>query len=645
MSLDHHSQAQIATLLAQGNAEAAQTLCLKKLAQYPDNPQLWYLLGSAAAHLGCIVSAIEAWESARAFAPENPLYTRTLASAYLMLGQREELMISVRELLQQAPESADTFYLLGAALQLYGSLTDAEAALRQALYLTPNHLLATFQLGQLMLEQGKHEQAIQCFESVLTLSEIQATHPAWLARVWSLLGQILQKQGQLSAAAQAWMQALELWPDGLAASGLALQLPEVYPTLSAVAIWREKWLQGLKTLQEEITHLDSPLDARMPVPYALAYQGQEDRELLEQAAACYSSLLPTSFCPSPLAGSSLLIWNGISPLWEPALIELVRLWSAQTELQILTACSETFARLNQAHLPAQWLPPHRESFRQYILNLAPKHLFYADLRDSLAYSLALERLAAFQGVFYLQPETSGLKTLDAFFSMAALEPEHASQHYTERLITLQNWPIFPLPGQWPTHWLSRRDLHFAELAHIYLCPVQIAKVHPAMDTVFEAILSADRRAVIYLLYPCSSVSYTYLQQRLQETVAKHSKIRFLPCDTPTQLLQYIFQADVVLDSPYFGGRTSMLWSLASGVPVVTWPGPWMRGRWAATCNQLLGLEDLNAQELSQLAEIACAIASDRARRAMLRKILPARVRALWKPEAALLEIQQAIAEI
>lgn len=673
-------QEEIAALLAQGDVEQAQALCLESLELAPEAPQLWYLLGCAAARLGAVSAAITAWESAlqlqpdlvachfelglllqtqgedqralkhfqaaRAFAPDEPLYSRTLAQAYLSLGQREDLMIYVRDLLQHYPEDADTFYLLGAALQLYGRWTDAEAALRQALFLQPEHLLALFQLGQLMLEQHQEEVAAQCFETILALSQQQVVRPAWLARVWSLLGQIWQSQGQISAAANAWRQALELWPDGLAASSLALQLPEVYPDMPAMVVWRENWKHGLQTLMEEAGTLESPLDARLPVPYSLAYQAQVDRQLLEQVADCYRIFLPRQPQRQSATETSVLIWNGISPLWEPGLEALARAWQAQTDLQILTTSPETFERLSQMNLQVQWLPARRDSFQALILGLAPACLIYADLRDSLAYSLALERLADFQAVLCLQPETSGLKTLDAFFSAAVLEPEGAADHYTESLIPLQNWPVFPLPGLLPETWLTRRELHLAELGHIYLCPMHTAKIHPEMDAVFQAILDQDRRALIYLLYPSTSVSYTYLQQRLQQTVTRRNgKIRFLPCDSPAQLLHYLNQADLVLDSPYFGGRASVLWALSLGIPVVSWPGPCMRGRWAAACNQLLDLDALNASALSQLAGIACEIASAEAMRAMLRETLPARVRALWNPEAVVSEIRQVVAEI
>ncbi|PIQ26622.1 hypothetical protein COW36_01330 [bacterium (Candidatus Blackallbacteria) CG17_big_fil_post_rev_8_21_14_2_50_48_46] len=666
MSLASDSLHEIQALIAQSQWEEAHQACLAHLDAAPESIEGWYVLGLIAEQQGQLTEAEAAWKSAlelqpehaachfqlgvllqaqaqeaqalnhfqaaRAFAPENFGYTRSLARSHLALGQREDLMIYVREILQQNDQEPEGYYLLGAAFQLYGRFEDAEAALRQALLLEPMHLEAAFQLGLLFCEQKRWGEAGQTLEVTLSLAIGQKTRPVWLARVWSLLGLTWQEQGQLGPAAEAWQAALKLWPEGRACTGLALQLPEIYLDHEALATWRAQFLVGLETLESTATEMDSPLQNSAQTPYALAYQGLADRELLERCGHFYQQFLPAAVSGADAKGPQTLIWSGISPLWQGALLALAQEISALKPLEILTPDPVQAEKLFQAGLSVQLIPPRRELFARALQNLEPAQIFYADLRDPLAYSLALERFAPTQAVFALQPETSGLNSLDLFFSAQALESDLAQADYSEKLVCLNQLPLFPLPTALPETWKTRRELRMAELGHVYLCPMHLAKVHPDFDAVLKEILARDRRAVIYFLHPAHSVTHTYLQQRFQETVGeKADKIRFLPCAGPEDLLQILHAADLVVDTPYCGGRASVAWALALGVPVVTWEGPQMRGRWAAAWNRHLGLAQFVVSDLQKLAPLASETASSGAWRAILKEALSQRFDTLWNP--------------
>jgi predicted O-linked N-acetylglucosamine transferase (SPINDLY family) len=77
-----------------------------------------------------------------------------------------------------------------------------------------------------------------------------------------------------------------------------------------------------------------------------------------------------------------------------------------------------------------------------------------------------------------------------------------------------------------------------------------------------------------------------------------------------EFLELLSVADAVLDPPGFGGGNSSYEALGIGVPVVTMPGAFMRGRVTLGCYRQMGFEELIAGSAEQYVEIAVRLASD-----------------------------------
>ncbi|MGE3723948.1 MAG: tetratricopeptide repeat protein [Candidatus Sericytochromatia bacterium] len=664
---------EIRHLMNTGNLTEAFARCQKFADKYPESHLGWYLMGLVAEQQGNQHEAEVAWETtlllksddalthfklgmllqsqgtterslmhlaaARAFAPEESVYTRTLARVHMMLGNNEDLMLYARALLEQNPKDGDAFFLLGSGLHLSGKYPDAELALRQASEYDPIHVSASFQLGLVLLEQQRLSEAVSAFENTLRVSQGQGVQASWLARVWALLGRAFHAQGQVGPAAEAWQSALKLWPDGLACTGLSLQLPAVYQKPEDISTWREHFVTGLETLEAKAREISSPLSEYLLPPFDLSLSGQADLALKQRVGHFYQSYLSDPHTPTGSQKNSLtLVWLGISPLWEPALTSLAKALNALLPLTILTSEAELAERLLKAGLTVQPVPYLRENIKQALLHSQPDHLLYLDLRNPLAYSLALEKLAPVQSVLCLQPESTGLNTLDYFFSAAALEPAQAETQYSETLVKLKAWPILPTLPALPA-WKSKRDLRITELGTIYLCPVESHKIHPDFDPALQAILEKDRKAFLYFLYREGDVAHTYLQQRLQERLgARADKAKFVSWANTEELLQYLHRADVVLDTPYCGGRSLIGWAMALGVPVISLEGKSQQGRWGSSLNKALGHPEFNADSLEKYPGLACTHASAGPQRVILKASLTERYSQLWNPTQAAQEI-------
>src|SRR5262249_38534008 len=123
----------------------------------------------------------------------------------------------------------------------------------------------------------------------------------------------------------------------------------------------------------------------------------------------------------------------------------------------------------------------------------PDVLVFPELgMNGRAFLLAAMRLAPVQCAAWGHPVTSGLGTIDVFFSCAAMEPEGAASHYSERLVTLPGigtrYARPPLPEK-----KNRGSLGLPEDRHLYLFPHSFFKIHPDNDRLLAEMISRDPR--------------------------------------------------------------------------------------------------------------------------------------------------------
>jgi len=83
---------------------------------------------------------------------------------------------------------------------------EAESAFRKAIELDPSLESPYLNLGQLYLDLGKHDKAIQIFSEAVSFNHA-------FSRCYRMRGLVYQTRGELEAALKDYRQALELQPD------------------------------------------------------------------------------------------------------------------------------------------------------------------------------------------------------------------------------------------------------------------------------------------------------------------------------------------------------------------------------------------------------------------------------------------------
>jgi arylsulfatase A-like enzyme/Flp pilus assembly protein TadD len=152
------ARASAATILvATGSPGAAVDLLRAGLADQPDSPELLARLGTALRGAGDLRGSADALERARRAGADQPEVVNDLAVAYAGLGRADLARALFRQLLEQNPASATTWFNLG-LFELQSRHPDAAAvAFRRATSLEPSYGEAWQALGAALVATHPRE--------------------------------------------------------------------------------------------------------------------------------------------------------------------------------------------------------------------------------------------------------------------------------------------------------------------------------------------------------------------------------------------------------------------------------------------------------------------------------------------------------
>ena len=155
-------------------------------------------------------AAIEIYENILADNPRYSLARYNLAVVLSSLDRNDEAAGHYEQVLEQDPENEKARLNLAVIRRAEGRLEQAETLLRDGLAMDPSNISARFNLALLlgaMEREGEQEKEL---ERVLRLD------PGF-AKAWRSLGRLHEARGELDAAAEAFLEALQLEPEDTAA--------------------------------------------------------------------------------------------------------------------------------------------------------------------------------------------------------------------------------------------------------------------------------------------------------------------------------------------------------------------------------------------------------------------------------------------
>jgi predicted O-linked N-acetylglucosamine transferase (SPINDLY family) len=669
-------------LKERGKPEAAVDCFQHALRLDPDSPGVLCQWGAVLVDLGRAGEALPSFRRALAVEPGNVAAQLGLANALATLGKTEEAIAGYQQILQAHPEESTAWCQLGTLLQGQRRLTEAVACFRRTLELRPDYAEAHNNLGVVLQEQGNLDDAISCYQGAVKANpELLGAHynlgNAWNAK-WqpdlaaSCYQRVLQSQpdhrdallglarsagagGYVDDAVACYRRLLAAGPDPSLRFELATLLPMIYDGVEHLEAWRRRFIEGVESLWADGLRLDPIRDYVAPV-FSLAYHGLNDRAIYERIAGL---LMDSSRDLRANAGrrapdgrihvgllSCFFRQHSVGELWRGIIARLSRRKFAVTVFTFGRS-PDAVSQFIEAHADRYVvLPRDLDAARQCVADAGLDVLIYTDLgTDAAANALAVSRLAAVQCNTWGHPVTSGLPTMDYYISSELLETADSAEHYTEKLVRLKSLGVYAYRPPPPQSTKTRADFELPAGKHVYGCLQSLFKLHPAFDATLGDILRRDPQGILLLVGGRSAHWLELTQARLSRSMADVAeRVQVIPEQKLDDYMRLATLVDVLLVPSQFGGGKTSYDAFALGVPVVTLPSPFLRGRITYGLYRTIDVLDCVAHTAAEYVEIAVRLATDRDwRRAVSEKIVAGSSR-LFEDQQAIEELEEFLQE-
>jgi predicted O-linked N-acetylglucosamine transferase (SPINDLY family) len=644
---------ELVDLISQGDLARARLRANELLERYPQQAELWRLLG-----ISC-----------------------------LQQGAYDDAQTALANAVELAPHSVEIWCNLASVHTARGRLDDAERALHRALKLDPNHAAALNNLGSLLDARGDYLAAAECFARAIAQRPDYAR--AWLNQAGALL--TLRRLERAESSVRRAIQLAPHWADAHFVLGNILT--EAGKTLQATAAYRD-------------AVRDAPSDARYHYQLALTLEDQGD---FAQAQRAYERALALKADFWPALSQLVFLkrrvchWNQLAPLSQRLLAGVEAGATGITPFSLLVeestpaqqlACARRFAELKQAQVAplsdrlaagqhARASGPIRVGFISSGFVEHPTALLIVELIERLRRSplqtigfatsaddhgALRARLARAFREFHdisAQPLQTMLRAVrdarvDILIDLDGYCQDSRPELFALRAAPLQvNWLAYPgsLGAPWYDYLIADHQVipdeqrrHYSEkIAWLPRCyqPSDTSRIVPAAPSrtalglpphgcVFASfnnswkftlrsfarwmkILKAVPDSVLWLLTgPAGSMADDHLRQAATAAGVSPDRLVFAARVRHGEHLARYHHADLFLDTNPYNAHTTASDALWAGCPVLTLPGATFASRVAASLNHHLGFDEMNAGSDQAYIELAVRLAQDRAGLSALR---------------------------
>jgi len=584
--------------------------------------------------------------------PDASKMLNNLGNALQDLNRLDEALDTYERALLIDPYSARTHLARGLILEGLGRIDEAYQSLTRAVSLAPDWAEAHDDLGRFCYEQGLFDEAKGHFQAAVGKGD-----PSALAH--SHLGAVLAQEGLLESAAAQYEKAHALQPHGGFKVILATLAPVIPRSADEIRAARGAMEEKIEDLLAQNLTIDDPFRAIGKANFYLAYQGLDDRDIQTKLARFYETICPSLAFVAPhckggqqqkRAGKikigflSRHLRNHTIGQYMRGIIALLDRDAFEIHLFLFPHKKDGITEFIKERADSVTLVPETLFLARRVV--AAKELdilFYPDIgMDPFTYFLAFSRLATVQCAFYGHPITTGLRTMDYFISHADCEVPDGDSHYSERLVKLSErvaYAYYYRPRE-PANDKTRRDFSLSESDHVYLCAQSLFKVHPDFDGMLRDILSIDREGVAVFFHGEHETWTDLLKERLSENLGEGiNRVKFLARQQYEDYLRLVSLSDVVLDTPHFNGGATTFDALAMGVPIVTLPGAYMRGRQTYALYRRMGVMECVAATSLEYVDKAVRLATDASYREGVRQKISERSFLIFEDRGMVKELE------
>ncbi len=656
LTLGHDSDELLKSLaecyLQNGRSADAEGVYRRALERSPREANLLLNLAQALKDQKKFEEAIEYYRRGLSLDPQNANAHYAHARALHLSEHFDEASDAYRRAISLGAKEPRALYHLGNACKSVKRLSEAVEAYLATLERDANFLPALYQLGNAYRQLFDLDSARRCYEKVLARKPDDLT-------VLVALGNVLKEQDDQVGAAAAYRKVIrhvkgeplwELWLDTLC--------PVVFHSTVGIEQYRARLLTRFEEFAEKKLALSPAAisDKGCAPPYALQFQGHDNRQLKETYARIFAGLAETGGgydrwwlrAGKPRVGFVVTDGHeGVFLRYLRGVLERID----RREFEPVVICSAGGQRRIETQVPAGVfetfvIPSRFDRIVERIREGRFAVLYHWEIgSDVTNYFLPLCRLAPVQCTGAGLPDTSGIPQVDYFLTSSVCEPPRPERSYSERVLASSSLLT------WQTRMTVNDNartpaLRNSAAEHIYLCPHKIEKFHPDFDGLLGEILERDPRGAIVIPQDRHGYAARKLQNRLRLALPHVAeRIRFIPYQTMDGYLGAIDAADVLLDPIHYGGGLTSFDGLSLNKPIVTLPGRFLRGRFTTGFYQTMGVDECIAADPSDYVARAVRLGTD----AEWRRHVVERIRessdALFETPSVVAEYQRILSQL
>lgn len=670
----------------------------------PQNVTILGDLGRVQAAQGAFSDAAASFRRAIAIDPAALAEREDLGTALCCLEQLEEGAREYETVLRRAPQRIGTILRLARLRVQQNQSEEASRLAKEAMRLEPRAAgKATFMLGQAAMIEARYADAEREFTRAIAAGENSAETLLWRARARYrledlgpafadaqaaakrpgiageaelLAARIAAQRGDIAAAASLGKAAVALKPGSFRARWTAANL--LAPILdheADVAPERARWREAIGAIAADLK-LDTPERINEAVGAAqeisnfhLHYRGVENRSeqelygdvLTRVAAAAWPALAERPRRTArPRAGGTRPRVGFISAYFhEHSIWKTHSAWITASSREI-----EKYVYYAGRRDEVGYTDIVRQAADHWRAETSPARLaalIAADQLDVLIYLdhgmvldlqlIAALPLAPIQANGLGHPISSGMASFSHALSSIRMESADGDRHYSEKLVRLSG-------SASSYHWarLARqieatppaRDGSVDKTRVHYLCAQNLSKYLPQHDVLLARIAAELPTAEFHFLGE-NAERIERLGRRMGAAfkalgIDPKQHLRFHGYLQPAGFFRLNLDCDVFLDGILWSGNNTAHEAIACGLPIVTWPGPEMRGRHALALLGMMGLEETVAADANGYVDIAVTLGRDPERRRHLRQEIERRRPAIYDDPSPIADLERFIKE-
>lgn len=575
--------------------------------------------------------------------PHNADVQNAHASILLSMERDAEASMVLERAHASFPQHPDVLNNLALLRKRQNRLEESQTLFEAALRVQPGNAKYLGNLCRLLLQRDMSKAAIPHFRQMLRVNENDVFY-------WQALATALQSTAHSDEAKAIFAEAARRFPDDMVSCIMdALYIPTFMESEAAIEKTRQALEQGVARLRaraekepgfrigEDVTEVNLWL-------YYLAYHGVNNKPLLQQVAALFRQLSPSLSYTAPHCAPGVKrregkLRFGIVSAWmcnhsvgrafsrmlpvlkEEADFEVV-FFSLVTEprkdevfRRVVSECSHTVELKEGTKL---------SELQRQVAEQEIDVLLYTDVAMTpQCYWLSFARLAPLQAIVGGHPDTTGVDTVDYFFSYDPVEPPGSEDSYSETLVRLPYALDVFTPPSPPQKKRSRLSFGLPPEGPLYVCPMVLTKMHPAFDPILKDILTRDTNGTVVFMRDARNDAWAeQFLARLKEVLEpeQFKRVKMLNWLSHDDFLSISSHASVVLDPPHFGSGTTTFYLTALGIPIVTQPGLYARSRTVYYAYHVSGTgRECIVSSPEEYAERAVRIANDAAYREAIRQ--------------------------